>query len=66
MLMIPPDDARDRRYFEEGVLEAQRFAVMALWHLASLGKNRTLIESAKGIRPLITMLSAEGSSRDCH
>ena len=64
--MSAPDDARHRRYFEEGVLEAQRFAVMTLWHLASLGKNRTLIESSKGIRPLITMLSAEGSSRDCH
>ena len=33
---------------------------MALWHLATLSKNRVLIESGKGIQPLISMLVADG------
>ena len=33
---------------------------MSLWHLATLGKNRVLIESAKAIKPLLAMLEAEG------
>ena len=49
------------KYKEDGVLEAQRWSAMALWHLATLAKNRVLIESAKGIRPLIGMLADEGT-----
>ena len=38
---------------------------MALWHLATLSKNRVLIESGKGIQPLISMLVADGDLVPC-
>ena len=39
--------------------EAQQHAACALWHLASLAENRAAIVEAQGIKPLISMLTAD-------
>lgn len=41
-------------------LEAQENAACALWHLATLKENRTLIKEANGIPPVVGMLICEG------
>ena len=41
-------------------LEAQEHAAKALWHLASTLESQNAILEAKGIEPLVGMLSADG------
>lgn len=50
----------DIKFVEEGVYDAQRISCCALWHLASLPKNREAIAQAGAIAPLVTMLAESG------
>lgn len=43
-------------------VEAQEYAARALWHLASNAENQMAIAEAKGIEPLVGMLSADGET----